>query len=599
MKIKKRARLPLALATVGVFLGRGAQADTILEFDNQTTNQDVPQTFGDYAAAPSAGVNTVGFGTPNIGLGWQAAGAGDSAWQFYNDSVWSAVQLNASVVGSTHDLTFAPNNSSARVVVDSFNFHPYYVSQERFTYNVSVLAGANVVSGPTNLSFLSDSTKNHPVSLNYTGALGQTLKLRFERLASTLGAGEVEGDAYDIAVDDIRFRQLPERALPGVVSVTPADGQTGIAAVYYPYEATIKNGDSAVVASSVRLRLDGALVSPSTSSAGDLTTVSYAAGTSLLASGSTHTYTLSFDDNLGSTYSNEVQFAAANYATLPAAYANPVGSGVTRGFTFRTVAAPQDTTNILDSTVARAKAQLDGTLIDPSTRQPYTNSATLGTNADGSFSIDLVLNFNDNGSGAGNFVDDLPFPGLDFGPNNWFSTEALFNLELAPGYYRFGVNSDDGFEVDVVPPPGMPGLPGVLGMYDNARGAADTLFDFLVQTSGIYPFKVIYFESTGDASEEFFSVNNLASGEKILINDPGNPNGIKSYRVLIPRITSIARNEQNVVIQWAYGNPPFQLQFKNNLTDATWTDTGSPVTGRSATVAIQPNMRFFRVAGQP
>src|SRR5882724_2842066 len=196
MKIKKFSKFhPVALAALGVFLGRGAQADTILDFDirpvGQGQNVALLQSFGDNAAASSDGITVVGFGTPNIGLTWQSVGG---EWQYYQDSVWSAAQLDSSGVGDRHEVVFTPNVSSAQVVIESFNFHPYYDDTERFTYNVSVLAGSTVVSGPTTYTFLSDSLKDHPVSINYTGSIGQTLTLRLDRIASTLGVGEGEGD---------------------------------------------------------------------------------------------------------------------------------------------------------------------------------------------------------------------------------------------------------------------------------------------------------------------------------------------------------------------------------------------------------------------
>jgi hypothetical protein len=451
-------------------------------------------------------------------------------------------------------------------------------------------------------SYLSDTTKNHPVSINYTGAPGQTLKLEIARAASTLGAGEVEGGGFNIAVDDIQFAQLPETALPAgplVVSVTPAEGQTGVPAVYYPYLASITNGATTLVASSIQLRLDGNPVSPppAISSAGGLTNVSFP-GTNLLTSGS-HTYTLTYDDNVGSNYTHEVNFVSA-YATLPIAFANPPGAGVIRGFTHRTVAAPLDTTNTFANSIARAQAQLDGTLIDPGTGFPYTNSASLGTNADGSFSLDTVLNFADTQFSAGNFPDDQQFPGIDAGPVDWFATESKLYLELSAGYYRFGVNSDDGFEMSVAPPAGVPGFMGFLGAFDNGRGASDTLFDVLAQVDGIYGFQLIYFEGDGSASCEFFSVTNLATGGKLLVNDPADASAIKSYRVLLlrPHITSIVRSGPDVAIQWANGNPPFQVQTKSSLTNLVWIDSGQPTTNRSANVTIQPGAGFLRVVGQ-
>lgn len=608
MKIKKRVFRPGALVALGVFLGRGAQADTVLDFETVPAGQplnDVPgilQSFGDNAAASSDGLTVTGFGTPNIGLTWGGVGFGDTRWDFYNDggSVWNAAQLNDSDVGTSHTLTFTPNSASARVVVKSFNLHPYYISDEKFTYNVTVLSGTNVVSGPINIAFVSDSAK-HLVSINHTGAVGQTLKMRIARVASTLTGNEFEGNAYDIAADDITFAQLPESVLPvgpEVVSVSPADGSVGVAA-FRTYSASITNHDSTVVAGSIQLKLDGVAVSPAPtiSSSGGLTNVSYSAA-GFLVSGSSHLYTLTYNDNLGSNYTSTAQFTVANYQTLPTSYALPPSAGVVRGFTVRTASASTEvpTGQTLDSTVARAKAQLAGTLINTNTSQPYTNSADLGPNPDGSFNYDTVLNFADIGTPVtayGNFLDDVTFPGLPFGPNEWFATDASLYLQLSPGYYRLGVNSDDGFEFSAQPPQGVSGSPLVLGLFDNGRGADDTLFDFLAQTSGIYKFRLIFFESQGYANVELFSVN-LANNEKTLINDT-NVNAVASYRVLKPQITSVAKSGANAVINWAYGTPPYQVQFKTNLTDAVWNNIGSTTSNTTANVPMQSTRGFIRI----
>src|SRR6185369_4474426 len=104
---------------------------------------------------------------------------------------------------------------------------------------------------------------------------------------------------------------------------------------------------------------------------------------------------------------------------------------------------------------------------NPDTSQPYPNLAPPGPNPDGSYNVDTVINFDDGGGNPGNFPGDVTFPGLDLYPNNWFSCEGLLFLELTPGYYRFGVNSDDGFRVTAIPPQGVAGQPIVLGLYDN------------------------------------------------------------------------------------------------------------------------------------
>lgn len=320
MKIKKLAKFrPLALAAMGVFLGRGAQADTILDFDSpppgQGQNVALLQTFGDTAATSSEGVTVVGFGTPNIGLTWQATGG---RWDYYLDSVWSAGQLDSSDVGDRHEVVFTPNVSTVQAVVKSFNFHPYYLDSERFTYNVSVVAGSTVVQGPTMYTFLSDSTKNHPVSINYTGSIGQTLTLRLDRIASTLGAGETEGGRGNIAVDDITFAQLPEIDFPvgpQVIAVSPANSQVGVAPDLF-YSATITNGVTSLTGTPT-LKFNGLAVTPTVAQNGGLTTVNYQA-VALLGPGSTNKWTLVYSDDgaPSKSYTNEVTYIVANYTDL-------------------------------------------------------------------------------------------------------------------------------------------------------------------------------------------------------------------------------------------------------------------------------------------
>lgn len=306
---------------MGVFLGRGAQADTILDFDiqpaNQANNAAIVQTFGDAAAVSSDGVTVSGFGTPNIGLTWQATGG---RWDFYLDSVWSAGQLDSSAVGDVHELVFTPNSPSAAAIIKSFNFHPYYVSTERYAYDVTVLTNDVVASDPVHVNFLAESTKI-PVSINYTGRIGQTLTLRLARVAVTLGEGEVDGAGGNIATDDITFAQLPETEFsvgPEVVTVTPANGAISVAPDYW-YRATITNLTTAINTSTVQLKFNGNAVTPAptiTQDAG-LTTVSYQLA-GLLPSGSTNRYTLTYNDDgvPVKSYTNEVQYTVAAYVDL-------------------------------------------------------------------------------------------------------------------------------------------------------------------------------------------------------------------------------------------------------------------------------------------
>lgn len=598
----------MAVIAVGVFLGRGAQAETIVDFDIRpeglTNNTVLPESFGDNASDPSDGISINGFGTPNIGLTWQATGA---QWQFYLDGVWSAVQLDSSGVGDVHEVVFTPNSLAARAVVKSFNFHPYYISSERYTYSVSVLAGDTVVKGPQVVTFGSDATKDHPVVIDHTGAPGQALKLAITRVASTLEDGETEGSTQNIAIDDLVFAQSPEQLLPSgpqVTSVSPADAETGSPGVPM-YRAAILDAVTAVAPASVQLLLDDLPVSPPpTVSPGGASTFVNWQGTGLFAPGSKHTYTLSYADNgtPPATYVHKVTFTVTNYPTLPAAFAVPSTSGSGPGFTARTVLASGASS--LPSTLARAKEQLAGTLINPDTQEPFENGAEVGPNPDGSFDVESVLDFDDDGASSGHFAKESPFPGLPNPGNNWFSTGATMWLDLPAGYHRLGVNSDDGFEVSAGPPVAGGGNQSVvLGFYDDGRAAADTVFDFLVQSPGLYRFDLIVFESTGAASCEFYSVD-LATGTRVLINDIGEPTAIRSFRSAAaapssPTITRVEAVGGELVIEWVNGVPPFQVQTSPGLATGTWSNHGVPTTTRSTRIPIQPGgTTFVRLSGQ-
>jgi hypothetical protein len=333
MKRCKTANLSsLALLATGVFLGRCALADTTLNFNGVPTGQvnkdPIVQAFGDRVTVSSDGIAVTGFGTPNINLTWQGTGAADTRWDYYDDggSVWSAAQLNNSAVGFRHEIVFAPNAAQAAAVVKSFNFHPYYLAdKDLYTYRISVVNPAGtVLAGPQTNAFSADSTSAHPVSINYTGALGATIILRLERIASTLPNGSYhEGGAFDIAVDDVVFAQTPQTTFeipPEVLTVIPANGATGVAPDYF-YRASIANRTTSVLTNTIQLKVNGTPLTPTITSDAGVTTVSYAA-VALLAAGSTNKYTLTFaDDSVpAKNYTNESTYVVAQYINkqLPA-----------------------------------------------------------------------------------------------------------------------------------------------------------------------------------------------------------------------------------------------------------------------------------------
>ncbi|MCB1126178.1 MAG: hypothetical protein KDM81_06765, partial [Verrucomicrobiae bacterium] len=60
-----------------------------------------------------------------------------------------------------------------------------------------------------------------------------------------------------------------------------------------------------------------------------------------------------------------------------------------------------------------------------------------------------------------------------------------------------------------------------LGEFNGARGASDTIFNFVVPTAGLWPLRCLWLEAGGGANVEWFSVS--PEGEKVLLNDAANP----------------------------------------------------------------------------
>ncbi len=108
-----------------------------------------------------------------------------------------------------------------------------------------------------------------------------------------------------------------------------------------------------------------------------------------------------------------------------------------------------------------------------------------------------VLNFFDTG-GAGNYGDDAPFPGVSIGVNQDDFVILAFGTVIIPedGYWSFGVNSDDGFSLEV----------GDQSMsFPNPRAPADTVAIMQFAKAGAYPLRLVFYERGGGAGLELFA----------------------------------------------------------------------------------------------
>jgi hypothetical protein len=148
------------------------------------------------------------------------------------------------------------------------------------------------------------------------------------------------------------------------------------------------------------------------------------------------------------------------------------------------------------------------------------------------FEITNVINVSKtDGDFKGNFTPDALEPGVN--PNestDGQAAEILTYLTLPAGTNTMGVNSDDGFQTVTGPNPRDAFGRVVLGECSCSRGASDTLFTFVVQQAGTYPFRTIWENGGGDSNIEWFTV--LPDGtNKVLVNDIAN-GGVPAYRAL-------------------------------------------------------------------
>ncbi|MFM7215352.1 MAG: hypothetical protein ACKO3H_10795, partial [Verrucomicrobiota bacterium] len=180
------------------------------------------------------------------------------------------------------------------------------------------------------------------------------------------------------------------------------------------------------------------------------------------------------------------------------------------GFGIRVVQASQ-LAGVLPPSVARAEAQLAGTLLDPENGQPYLNEAQPGSEPDESHVEQETINFNQApGGSAGSFGPDRLIPGLSENGGNTdnLAMEVIAFVELPAGHHRWGIHSDDGFRLTL----GVGDNPRdrtarTLGVVDGGLAGQDTLFDFLIEKAGFYAVRLVWFESSGGAHVEWFTVD--------------------------------------------------------------------------------------------
>jgi len=303
------------------------------------------------------------------------------------------------------------------------------------------------------------------------------------------------------------------------------------------FNITIQEFSQPVDADSVAATLNGASIDVNVESSGGIANVSYVFP-SVPDSLSSHDIHIKFTDTGGNEHTADLTFLVSEiYGKVPPLFKNGSVDANSNGFLAHVSQISQDqsgATSLHGTQIVNANLQLSGGYSDAD-GNGYINEAGPSNATDWQFSpVDVgIINFDQAEAAQGNFTEATGFPDALI-PNipgfnestDGIAAEFLTYLELNQGWHTLGVNSDDGFDVTVGPAP-QDMLSQSVGSFNGGRGASDSLFDIYVEESGFYPTRLLWFEGTGGANVEFFSV---VDGEKILINDRDNPNAIKAYK---------------------------------------------------------------------
>jgi hypothetical protein len=224
---------------------------------------------------------------------------------------------------------------------------------------------------------------------------------------------------------------------------------------------------------------------------------------------------------------------------LPTNSRRPIGSLTQRGFAVRVVQVGVTIVN----QISVAEQMLAGTLINPATGQPAVNLAVTPN-----YIEPTVIDYYGNGTDTGHVLPNGAVSNLASTAVN-FALEVTTYLELQPGLYSMGVNSDDNFRVSPATSVNDPNNAITIGTFDGGggRAQADTFFAFNVPAAGLYPFRLVFEQGTGGWGLEWF-IQSMVDSSFTLVN------GTDEIKAFVPSVApqlSVARNGSSVTLSWS------------------------------------------------
>ena len=303
-------------------------------------------------------------------------------------------------------------------------------------------------------------------------------------------------------------------------------------------KCSLKDGQDKINDNSIKMWLNDKPLNVAVERTDDLVTIS-AQPELLLEPLGKYEALVKFDDNIGMNHTKKWRFTVTDFQKLPPSTALPIDSGSSPGFLVRTIQSPMETT--IQHDFKRAIYQLEGLLKD--NEGNMVKNVAIPSETDKEFDLYEVIDFQKDGSIFGHFDFDDFFPGIpgEEEQDTNFSTEILTYLALKTGTHRLGItthvakpdqNDEDKFKVFTAANSRDRFAQEVgefqLNLIGYREGANDCSFDFTVEKEGLYPFRIVYWNKSGNAALEFYSID-INTEEKILINDIENEKSIKSF----------------------------------------------------------------------
>jgi hypothetical protein len=293
-----------------------------------------------------------------------------------------------------------------------------------------------------------------------------------------------------------------------------------------PIEVSITDRDAKLDTNTVRLKLDAREVTTNLvfSRQLNVTTV-FHQPTTFLRTGTMHKATLIYGV-LGAPATLETNIwwfsMISNAVTLPFEYALPDGSGVSpRGFSVRLVQGSQ--VPLALDTIERAELQLLDLLVYNGI--PITNEFSSLTGYSRLNQL-VATNLISSNAPAGYFTNDTRWITATNHANN-LAVETVAYLALKRGSYRFGIYSERSFRLTSGKAPYDLGLS--VTSWTNAVTPTETVVNVLAQTNGVYPFRLVWEQSTGSGNLEWYLIDPTSKTRR-LINDVSGSPSLVAYR---------------------------------------------------------------------